>query len=136
MNNKETEMQKSFADYPLTLDQDIGEAPLTLHASGEEVDVMETIKRAMSLLESTNNAVTKARNEAFKPTTGPKIIIQQQYDCTWYAYDEHTADGDIESDMCSGISSVKLYAILDLIEQLFQSEVYTEKELMSVFNVG
>jgi len=129
MNNEDTKMQKSFADYPLTFKQDMGTAPLKLSASGEEVDVMDTIKRAMSLLESTNEAVTK-------PTTGPKIIIQQQYDCTWYAYDEHTADGDIESDMCSGISSVKLYAILDLIEQLFQSEVYTEKELMSVFNVG
>ena len=136
MNNEDTKMQKSFADYPLTFKQDMGTAPLKLSASGEEVDVMDTIKRAMSLLESTNEAVIKARNEAFKPTTGPKIIIQQQYDCTWYAYDEHTADGDIESDMCSGISSVKLYAILDLIEQLFQSEVYTEKELMSVFNVG
>ena len=129
MNNEDTKMQKSFADYPLTFKQDMGTAHLILSASGEEVDVMDTIKRAMSLLESTNEAVTK-------PTTGPKIIIQQQYDCTWYAYDEHTADGDIESDMCSGISSVKLYAILDLIEQLFQSEVYTEKELMSVFNVG
>ena len=129
MNNEDTKMQKSFADYPLTFKQDMGTAPLKLSASGEEVDVMDTIKRAMSLLESTNEAVTK-------PTTGPKIIIQQQYDCTWYAYDEHTADGDIDSDMCSGSSSVKLYAILELIEKLFESEVYTEKELISAISVS
>jgi len=133
MNDEDINMQKTFADSPLT--QGMGTAPLTLHASGQEINVMETIKRAMELLENTNKAITQAKNKAFKSDDGPKIIVQQEEDLLYYAFDENTADGAIDSDMCSGSSASKIYAVMELIEELYESETYTEKELLESLNI-
>ena len=132
-NNEVTEIQKGFADYPLN--QDMGAGTLKLSASVEEIDVMQTIKRAIELLESTNKTITQAKNKAFKSDDGPKIIVQQEEDLLYYAFDENTADGAIDGNMCSGSSASKIYAVMELIEELYESETYTEKELLESLNI-